>query len=67
MFAIYMNFYDFLKKVTTYKIITFSITGASPSLSSALGMAGEEARIWSLAGAKGLSLLTGLGTPNGGN
>ncbi|GJN31491.1 hypothetical protein PR202_gb19899 [Eleusine coracana subsp. coracana] len=33
--------------------------GASPNLAAALVMAGEETRFWNMAGAKGLSLLTG--------
>ncbi|GJN12165.1 hypothetical protein PR202_ga30420 [Eleusine coracana subsp. coracana] len=39
--------------------------GASPNLAAALVMAGEETRFWNMAGAKGLSLLTGHGPMEG--
>jgi hypothetical protein len=35
--------------------------GASPRLSTALTLAGEEIRSWSMAGAKGVALLTANG------
>ncbi|TVU48050.1 hypothetical protein EJB05_07672, partial [Eragrostis curvula] len=39
--------------------------GVSPSLSTVLVMAGDEIRMWNMAGAKGLSLLTGYGRDMG--
>lgn len=35
--------------------------GASPSLATALVMAGDDTQMWNMAGAKGFSLLTGHG------